>query len=76
MKKKISTSIKLNIFPKIRSARHYTMNESISRNFLGGIFSESKNLIFMENIQKIFREISFLAVLNFFPVQKLYFGHF
>ena len=26
--------------------------------------------------KKIFREIAFLAILNFFPVQKLIFGHF
>ena len=39
-----------------------------------------KNLIFIlhsgaENIKKT-REIAFLAVLKFFPVQKLIFGHF
>ena len=27
-------------------------------------------------IKKYFREIAFLAVLNFFPVEKLIFGHF
>jgi len=27
-------------------------------------------------INDFFREITFLAVLNFFPVQKLIFGHF
>ena len=30
----------------------------------------------MENIQKKFREIAILAVLNFFPLQKLIFDHF
>ena len=33
-------------------------------------------LIFMENIQKFFREIAFLSVLKCFLIQKLIFGHF
>ena len=36
---------------------------------------QAKNL-WNQIIKKKFREIAFLAVLNFFPVQKLIFGHF
>jgi len=33
-------------------------------------------LIFIENIQKRFREIAFLAVLNFFPTSNIDFWQF
>ena len=35
-----------------------------------------KKLIKSNKSKKHFREIAFLAVLNFFPLQKLIFGHF
>ena len=38
--------------------------------------SPGKKTCEIQYIKKIFREIPFLAVLNFFPVQKLIFGHF
>ena len=37
---------------------------------------QAKNLVKSNKSNFIFREIAFLAVLNFFPVQKLIFGHF
>ena len=33
-------------------------------------------IFFMKIKQKIFREIAYLTVLNFFPVQKWFFDHF
>ena len=38
--------------------------------------SPDKKLVKSNKSKKILREIVFLAVLNFFPVQKLIFGHF
>ena len=35
-----------------------------------------KKKVVKSNISIFFREIAFLKVLNFFPVQKLIFGHF
>ena len=47
------------------------------RHFIG-IHSGPENLkkLVKSNKSNFFREIAFLTVLNFFPVQKLIFGHF
>ena len=37
---------------------------------------QAKKLVKSNKSKNFFREIAFLAVLNFFPVQKLIFGHF
>ena len=37
---------------------------------------QAEKLMKSNKSKKNFREIAFLAVLNFFPVQKLIFGHF
>ena len=52
---------------KSRPKKLVKSNKSISRK----IFSPKSSIA-----KQIFHEIAFLAVLNFFPVQKLIFGHF
>ena len=37
---------------------------------------QAKKLVKSNKTKKILREIAFLAVLNYFPVKKLIFGHF
>ena len=52
---------------KSRPKKLVKSNKSISQNF----FSPKSNIA-----KQIFSEITFLAVLNFFPVQKLNIGYF
>ena len=37
---------------------------------------QAKKHVKSNKFRYLFREIAFLAVLNFFPIQKLNFGHF